>query len=231
MKTPAFARMRYKKYDFSGNLIEKAYLIGFRLGDLAASKTSPVSETVVVRAHTTHDAQLDLFRKLFKGYGKVVSYKSSTNPSTNANAYLNKSFEFLLPKHDAVEAWIIANNEYFSSFAAGYIDAEGSFGIYQGRARFKMDAYDKEILFQIHTWFNRNNIPNKFFRVAKQGDYVRYGNYNFKKDVWRINVNEASSLVKFIGLINPYIRHRKRRKDMEKNLKNIAGRKLRGSIK
>ncbi len=231
LKSPSFARMKYKKYDFSGNLTEKAYLIGFRLGDLAVSKTTPFAETVVVRLHTTHDVQIDLFKKLFKKYGKVVSYKSPTNPSTNVNAYLNRSFEFLLSKHDLVEDWIIKNEKYFRSFAAGYIDAEGTFGIYQGRARFKIDSYDKEILSQIHMWLDRNKIPNKFFRVAQKGDYVKYGNYNFKKDVWRINVNEANSIVKFINLISLYIRHKKRRKDIEKNLRNISQRKLKGTIK
>lgn len=230
-KSPSLARNRYKKFDFSGDLLEKAYLIGFRLGDLAASKTNPGAETVVVRLHTTHDVQIYLFKKLFKKYGEVVSYKSPVNPSTNVNAYLNRSFEFLLPKHDLVEEWIIANKKYFCSFAAGYIDAEGTFGVYQGRARFKMDAYDKEILFQIHAWLDRNNIPNKFFQIAKQGDYVKYGNYYFKKEVWRVNVNEAGALLKFIDLINPYIKHKKRRKDMEKNLKNIGQRKLNGTIK
>lgn len=231
LKSPSFARMRYKKHDFSGDLIEKAYMIGFRLGDLSASKTNPSAETVVVRLHTTHEVQIDLFEKLFKKYGNVISYKSPTNPSTNVNAYLNRSFEFLLPKNDSVEEWIVNNEKYFCSFAAGYIDAEGSFGIYQERARFKIDAYDKEILFQMHAWLDRNNVPNKFFRVAKKGDYVKYGDYYFKKEVWRVNVNEANSLVKFIGLINPYIKHKKRRSDMEKNLKNIAKRKLKGSIK
>lgn len=231
LKSKSVAQMKYKKYDFSGDLVEKSYLVGFRLGDLAASKTNPTAETVVVRLHTTHDVQIDLFRKLFKRYGKVVLYKSSVNPSTNVNAYLNRSFEFLLPKQDLVEKWIIGNKKYFCSFAAGYIDAEGSFGIYQKRARFKIDSYDKEILFQIHVWLDRNNISNKFFRVAKMGDYVKYGNYNFKKDVWRINVNEANSLAKFISLIDPYIKHKKRRIDMEKSLKNITTRKLRGTIK
>ncbi len=231
LKSPSLARMRYKKYDFSGDLIEKAYLIGFRLGDLAAAKTNPTAETVVVRLHTTHDVQIDLFKKLFKKYGKVVSYKSPTNPSTNVNVYLNRSFEFLLPKWDLVEDWIVENEKYFRSFAAGYIDAEGTFGIYQGRARFKIDAYDKGILSKIHEWLDRNKIPNKFFRVAKKGDYVKYGNYYFKKEVWRINVNEANALVNFIDLIDPYVKHKKRRSDMEKDIKNIAQRKLKGTIK
>ena len=92
LKTPSFARMKYKKYDFSDDLIEKSYLIGFRLGDLAVSKTSPSAETVLVRLHTTHDVQIDLFKKLFKKYGKVISYKSPKNLSTNVNAYLNRNF-------------------------------------------------------------------------------------------------------------------------------------------
>jgi len=231
LKSPSVARMRYKKYDFSGDLIEKSYLIGFRLGDLSVSKTSPSVETVVVRLHTTHDVQIDLFNKLFRKYGQVSLSKSLKNPSTNSNAFLNKSFEFLLPKWDLVEEWIINNKKYFCSFAAGYIDAEGTFGIYQKRARFKIDAYDKEILFQIHRWLDKNKIINKFFRVAKKGDFVKYGNYYFKKDVWRVNVNEANSLLKFISLISSHIKHKKRKNDMEKNMKNILKRKLRRSIK
>lgn len=231
LKSPAFARMRYKKFDFSRDLVEKAYLIGFRLGDLAVSKTSSSAETVVVRLHTTHDTQINLFKKLFEKYGKVVCYKSAVNPSTNVNAYLNSSFDFLMPKHDSVESWIVEDEIHFRSFAAGYIDAEGTFGIYQGRARFKMDAYDRGILSSIHVWLNKNNISNKFFRIAKQGDYVRYGNYYFKKDVWRINVNEASALLKFTDLIRPYLKHGKRKMDMQKCVENIKTRKLNGSIK
>ena len=33
-KDPAYARMTYAKKDFSGSLGEKAYIIGFRIGDL-----------------------------------------------------------------------------------------------------------------------------------------------------------------------------------------------------
>lgn len=231
LKSPAFARMRYKKFDFSGDLAEKAYLIGFRLGDLAVSKTSSAAETIVVRLHTTHDVQIDLFKKLFRKYGRVTTSKSLTNPSSHVNTYLNRSFEFLLPKHDTVEEWIIASKEHFGAFAAGYIDAEGSFGIYQGRARFKMDAYDRGILSEIHTWLDRNSINNKFFCVAKEGDYVKYGKYYFKKDVWRINVNGADALLKFIALINPHIRHAKRKLDMQKCIENVKMRKLNGSVK
>ena len=136
-----------------------------------------------------------------------------------------------MPKHDLVEKWIFNSKKYFCSFASGYIDAEGTFGIYQARARFKIDSYDKKILSEIHMWLDRNNIRNKFIRVAKKGDYVKYGNYNFKKDVWRINVNEALALLKFIELINPYIKHKKRKKDAKNSLKNILARKLKGTVK
>ena len=61
----------YDKKDFSGNLTEKAYLIGFRLGDLNVYKTTPNSEVIVVRCHTTVREQVELMRKLFNPYGKV----------------------------------------------------------------------------------------------------------------------------------------------------------------
>lgn len=56
------------KFPFSGNCEEKAYLIGFRLGDLNAYHTSQV---VVIRGSTTKPAQAKLIERLFKYYGGV----------------------------------------------------------------------------------------------------------------------------------------------------------------
>src|SRR5205823_9762542 len=40
-------------------------------------------------------------------------------------ARLNMTFEFLLPKQDAVPEWILESDEPFFAFLAGYVDAEG----------------------------------------------------------------------------------------------------------
>ena len=46
LKSRSEALMKCKKFDFSGNLAEKSYLIGFRIGDLNVYKTSRQERTV-----------------------------------------------------------------------------------------------------------------------------------------------------------------------------------------
>ena len=62
----------YLKKDFSGDLTEKAYMIGFRLGDLNVYKTAPHSEVIVARCNTTNDTQANLLKRTFGKYGKVT---------------------------------------------------------------------------------------------------------------------------------------------------------------
>src|SRR3989338_7359548 len=58
LKTAAFARTRSLRKDFSGDDATKAYILGFRLGDLNVYSPSEVSETVVVRCHSTVQEQI-----------------------------------------------------------------------------------------------------------------------------------------------------------------------------
>jgi len=227
-KSHSLARMRYKKFNFSNNNIKKAYLIGFRLGDLRVYKTNKNAETVIVQCHTTCNDQIRLIDKLFMKYGKVT-LTPLKDGSTDINCFLNRTFNFLLPKNDNIKDWICSNKKSFCSFMAGYTDAEGNFIINQGRARFKIDSYDKNILKKIHCWLNNYNIISKFRRIGKKGE-MRPEGYVFNKDLWRLNINEANSLFKFINLIKPFISHRKRLKDINICIKNIIKRKKLGTI-
>lgn len=229
VKSKAKAQTRYKKFDFSGNLIEKAYLIGFRIGDLNVYKTSPNAETIVVRTHTTSKDQLRLFKNVFKKYGHIT-ITDSKERSVNINCFLNKSFSFLLSKNKNIDLWIRRNGQFFTAFIAGYIDAEGSFGVYQRRARFKLDSYDRKIILQIYKRLEKNEIHCKFFRVGKKGQ-LRPEGYVFNSDLWRLNVNESGSLEKLIYLIRPFIKHGKRKVDIKQVLNNIKIRKKKGTIK
>jgi len=228
VKSKSLAQTHYAKYNFSGDVAEKAYMIGFRLGDLNVYKTKENAETIIVRCHTTCLPQIVLMKDIFERYGHVTA-NTRKDGGTDVNCYLNKTFDFLLPKADFVEKWIIDDEKCFRAFAAGYIDAEGTFGVYQNRGRFKMDSYDKGILSQIHNWLDRNKINNKFFRVQLQGDFL--SGYRMNKDVWRINVNGVGDLLKFVETINPFLKHGKRVSDMSKVVKNIEQRKLKGTIK
>ncbi len=230
LKSPAFARMRYQKFNFDDNLIDKAYMIGFRLGDLHVRRPSPDSETIVVQCHTTQKYQVDVIKSLFKKFGKV---NASFNPKGNhfyVNCYLNNSFGFLFSKNENTWAWVKDKSLLSLAFIAGYTDAEGNFILNQNRGRFKIDSYDFSILSWISSWLRSQDIPNKFRLIYKMGDKWN-GRYPLNKDLWRLNINKANALYKFIESITPYLRHKQRINDARICLRNINNRIKNGTIK
>lgn len=221
LKDPAFARIRSQRKDFDGMLTIKAYMIAFRIGDLNVYRPSKNSQTIVVRCHTTQIEQIKIIESLFKKFGKVTT--SLNNGHYNINCFLNNTFNFLLPKNDHMWEWIRNNDEVVPHFIAGYTDAEGNFILNQNRARFKIDSYDVNILSFISEWLISKGINARFRRIYKKGDIWK-GAFPLNKDLWRLNINDMVSLFKFINLIFPLSRHRKRRKDMSICLQNIQKR-------
>jgi hypothetical protein len=215
---------KYKKRKFSGNLYEKSYMIGFRLGDLNVYQTVSHSDVIVVRCHTTRKEQADLIKKLFNKYGQVTI---SGKKNLHVNCFLDKSFLFLLSKEDSVRDWITKKNSYSNNFAAGYIDAEGNIGVYDGRARFKIDSYDKNILFWFYDWLLKNKMlcPEPLQIGKKDQVYDKKLNYKYNKDLWRIRVSDRKSLAKLFSLIKPLLRHKKRLEHLNKCLKNLDERR------
>lgn len=225
------ARNKYPKNNFSGDLVEKSYLIGFRIGDLRVFQTTAKAETVVATCHTTCDPQVLLVRELFEKYGKVTISCHPRNRSFYINCYLNRSFSFLLPKKDYIEEWILRKNNYFKAFVAGYIDAEGNFILNQGRARFKIDSYEKKILGQIKQKLGSFGLNVKLRLIYHSGQEVNPGSgYKLKKDLWRLNINEGRSLLRFISFLEPHLKHYKRVQDMKECKSNIEKRIKKGTI-
>ncbi|PIV52094.1 hypothetical protein CO115_03695 [Candidatus Falkowbacteria bacterium CG_4_9_14_3_um_filter_36_9] len=218
---------KYKKFNFSGDKTEKAYLIGFRLGDLNVYQTSKHSEVIVIRCHTTAIDQLKLTQDLFSKYGKVSYKKNSKDNSYYINCFVNTSFHFLLPKKDKVNSWISKNNNFSSAFAAGYIDAEGNLGVYDKKARFKIDSYDKNIIIWFYKWFLINNIscpkPKKI--GLKNQIYNKKLGYKYNNNLWRIRVSKQESLEKLFLLIKPYLKHKNRIKGLNKCINNLYERR------
>ena len=82
---------KYKKFDFSGSDKDKAYIIGFRTGDLNVYKTTPKSQVIVVRCHTTNIEQVDVMEDIFKRYGQVTCKKSLKDDSYTCLLYTSPS--------------------------------------------------------------------------------------------------------------------------------------------
>lgn len=231
LKSPAMARMRYKKFDFSGNDGQKAYMIGLRIGDLNVYRVSQNSETLVVRCHTTQKQQVDVIYSLFGKYGKVSVSKNKAG-NYHINCFLNNSFYFLFPKSKNAWEWITDKDVSFA-FMAGYTDAEGNFILNQKRARFKLDSYDRDVLESIACWLEENDISYKLRLIQRQGDSqtIRGKLGAYHGNLWRLNINDAGSVEKFILNILPHLRHRTRVKDAKTCLRNINQRRINGTVK
>jgi len=215
----------YLKKNFSGSLQEAAYLIGFRMGDLNVEKQGKLFH---VKMSTTKIEQIKLFKKIFGKYTYIRISKKDKRGAIKVDCYLNGSFDFLLIKKDYVPS-LIYNNSSLAAFSAGYVDAEGSFGLNQEKARFKIDSYDKNILHRIHRWLIIKRINSKLRLINKKGQ-ARPNGTSFNNDLWRLNVNEAQSVFQFINIIKPFLNHEKRIKDLNMCLVNIKTRRENGTI-
>jgi len=217
----ALIEPHYPRRNFSGNLEEKAYLIGFRLGDLSVHLQSKNSQTVYARGGTTKIEFVNLMKSLFSSYGHV--WIKPNKEQVNIKCYLNKSFDFLLPKKDLIEPWILKNKNYFAAFLAGYTDAEGCFHLRNGRGAFALASQDKNILRQIHTKLLKLGILHQPPQIVRRKGTIYRGVIS-NKDGWCLSVFQKDALLKLIDLINPYLKHADRRKRMEIVKNNIIWR-------
>src|SRR3989344_4797567 len=81
---------KHEKKDFDGSKEEKAYMIGFRTGDLAVQKRENL---IHIKSSTTKDVQVQLIQSLFKNYGPVWIGKGDWKYKRyNVSAALNSSF-------------------------------------------------------------------------------------------------------------------------------------------
>jgi len=211
----------HPRKDFSGDLIEKAYLIGFRIGDLGIRKIWPNSKTICVASGSTIKEQIDLIESLFKDYGKV-RIKTTKSNKTNIWVALNESFDFLLSKE--VPTWIIRSKKYFISFLAGFIDAEGNVGIYNSQAKLQIGNYDKYILDLITKKLNGWGIICRGPYENDTSNYVHCEGYPYNKNYFQVCVNRKDSLLRLFAFLEPHIKHKNKIKDLKKARHNILKR-------
>lgn len=213
----------HPKKPFSGSLEEKAYLIGFRLGDLGVKLKSKHTGSIVVKSNTTKPEQITLMKGLFSHYSHVWISGPNARGVFHFTTLVNSSFAFLITKDDCVPNWIKNNINLSSAFIAGYTDAEGSIGIYNGMARFRIGSYDIGILKHIHKTFINLGIKS-ILRLEQLKGFIDKRGVIHNGDFWRITVNEKRSLLLLFDLLHPYLKHAKRLKDLSQARNNIIQR-------
>lgn len=215
---------KYKKSDFSGDPIEKAYLIGFRLGDLNVMRRV---EVIQIRCSTTIPAQVRLIRQLFSPYTTPHTWKAKRG-TTDIVCLVNKSFKFLVPKVDKIPSWILKKNLYFLSFFAGYVDAEGYFYFRKpsknGRvsvAIFGIQTQDKNIISSLARGLSDLSITVYGPRISRLAGHIDKRGIRNNKDMWSFNIARKQSLWKFIHYIESHLRHKNKLEEVEKVRKNV----------
>ncbi len=225
----AKAVTKYPKKDFNGSGAERTYLMGFCLGDMHVTKKK-YGETIYAASCTTKNEQLALMKSLFKRFGHIhinqskKSTKDGEIDSFHFIANLNSSFDFLLNKKDTIEKWILKDNDFFLSFLAGYIDAEGSFGVYNGFGCFALGSYDHNIINQIFRKLKLLGIKTETPHIMVKGGHIDKRGIRTFRDLWSLRIRRKNELYKFINLIKSYIKHSKRKIDLLRVRKNIIPR-------
>jgi len=215
---------RYPKFDFSDNLEEKAYLIGFRTEDLSANLSSN-KKLITVGTTSTKPEQIKLFKDLFRKYGHIWVSKKRKDGNRVFVVRLNCTFNFLLPKQDNIPKWIRENKDYFLSFLAGYTDAEGCIHIDKNNvSRFQLASYDKNILKQIHKQLIKIGIECKSPRISVQKGHIKSNGLVYRNDHWRFTINRKSSLLPVLRFLKLRLKHRKKLNDLLKAEQNIIKR-------
>lgn len=224
VKTLAGAHIIYPRKDFDGRGMDKAYLMGFAIGDLRVRKIYPNSETIHVDCGSTRKEQINLITKLFKPYGRVWISGPNKKGATQIECSINESFSFLLEKRDKIDKWILEDNNYFIAFLAGFTDAEGSIFINSGTACYSLGNYNATILFQIRNKLVQMGIECPTVRKDNTKGYIDKDGYIRNQDYFQLSIHRKFYLLELFKLIYPYLRHARKIEDTRKAIKSIQWR-------
>lgn len=217
------ANTKYPKKDFDGSQADKAYLLGFTLGDLNVRKINERGRTLAIQCNSPIPQQINLVKNLFKNYGpvKIRDINSGFVKEKRVTIHLNESFEFLLYKKDKIPNWILSNKENFFAFLAGYTDAEGHIRT-DIPTYLAIQSYDKTMLHQIYKNLMRFGLDCPKPRISKRKGYFSLKNPTpYKKDFWSIAVYSKKSLLNLFTKIKPYLKHGNKVNAMLKSIEQI----------
>lgn len=220
-----FSRYASLRHEFNGDSCLKAYMLGFCKGDMHVWIRDANSQTIRIMSTTTKSEQVKLIQELFSPFGRVYTGKPDSRRATHMAAYVDLSFSFLLDEKDDIPAWITSDEETFFAFFAGYIDAEGHIGVYNKSSVFKIDCYEKNILFASYNLLLQVGIVvSSPSMIAHKGSFNGNSTHRYHNDMWRLQIASKSSLLKLFRRIRPYLKHTKRIADMEAAIQNIEWR-------
>jgi len=221
----AKSHIRFPRKDFNGDITEKAYLIGFRLGDLNVTKRGIKSETIVVKCASTKSAQLELIKNLFSKYGHILEGKPTREAKINIQANLNDSFSFLLNKNPRAYEWVFKNRDTFFAFLGGFSDAEGSFFVGKNnQACFALGNYDFKLLLKLKKFLQIFGIDTPTLGVHLRKGKMSKDGYVSKGDYFTLHCSRKKYLLKLLDSLRPFLKHSDKKASLIRLENNISSR-------
>lgn len=210
----------HPRKDFSGNILEKMYIIGFRIGDLGVRRVYPNSKTVCVASGSTIKEQIELIERIFKPYGRVWIKKA--NNKINIQVPLNNSFEFLLKKDFPQD--LAEKEEPFFAFLAGFTDAEGHIGISRKAAYYSLGNYDLKLLKKIKDKLMCFGINCPKIITDKRKGRPTLEGYAYNADYSTLRINKKTDLFLLLKRLSPYVQHKNKIEALNRGLENVKSR-------
>lgn len=242
-RNSAELRSKHKRSSFDGTDREKAYLLGFRSGDLTALQVSGTA--VMVSSTTTHPAFAKLFHEMFSRYGHIYQYpmfEEAKGFSWKLATRLNNSFQFLLATSKQTLDWSTHNRQLFLSWLAGILDSDGNINIVNGNgyARIMLIIYNtnEALLRSIREALEvlKYHPVGPYLR-SKAGTITRGWNVAYTKDMWMLQLErtaESKTLLSELPLKHAEkiqrkglalsIRHRQEWKDVRAEVLSLRNR-------
>lgn len=201
-------RSKHRRTSFGGTKEEKAYMLGFRNGDLTAWQASGTA--VMVTSTTTHRAFASLFRELFEKYGHIYQYpmhEKDKGYKWKVAVRLDNSFKFLVKTPMETIQWAASNERLFVNWLAGMIDSDGYIHISGNYAytRVRLVLYNTNelLLHAIRRILDglgyHSNGP---YRKSEKGKTTPHG-ITYTKDMWVLalqRTKEAQKLLEYLPL-------------------------------
>lgn len=220
------ATTKYPKKSFSGNLIEKAYLLGLRYTDLSARRHR---RQIQVWLSTTHPHMINLFADLFSKYTTVRRYpiykEDGQSYEWTTYCYLDNSFEFLVDVTKHVPNWILTDDAIFLSFFAGCIDGDGSVYIERRRRELWYPAiglYSENTLLldNIFRKLRQMGYTPRLNVAQRKGSATYLNKYRLNNDVWVLRLGRKSETVNLLKCLP--LKHAEKIKKQKIILGNIC---------
>jgi len=207
----------YARDSFSDDETERAYLTGFRAGDVNAFQDS--AYTVTARVSTTHQSMLEMFKTCFSPYGCCLLVPRKvflTGYDWQALIHLDNSFRFLIPKPLVPPSDL----ELLYSFIAGFGDSDGCWSASEkdGRTTFSFDitSSSQTLLVKLSSRLEEVGYHSHVYLSRAMGTVKlvegRWGTKRIilTKNTWTLVMKRKEDVKRLAREVMPYSKHKEK---------------------